>query len=661
MFDRTDYDSWSQRIRLYYRGKENGIYILRSIDHGPFELRTTRDTLGTTSEGGVLLRPERPHTYDDFTDNEKKRFDADLKSKFMNNMSPEWDRFMTAVKLNKGLKETNHEQLYAYLKQQEKHAAQDRLIIERITPTANDQLAFVSSVQPYTQSSLVQSHQYPPSLAPLQSPHVQSLPYLHFPESSQLDSGYTQADEILNTLTKQPKHQQNFDYFKDKMLLMQAQENGAVLDEEELLFLTGEQTNNFDTYVDDHPVIDLQVGLSNASILSEVYGLENAIDPYDDNPDEHEIHNEHDYVSYVPREPLVTELNIYKEQVPIYEQRARFELTLREQKMDEQMSILIQDRNQKEENLKKELHSAKRAQPALYDGNELLMPHHVPVLVTSYKEDLELAETTRIKMNNHVCVEKRVKITPHNYSKENCMATFTPQTQLTPEQVFWSKEINDKKANDLKARTAPLPVLPLATMYPLNTPVHLVPRTLPTTSQVNIEVRAMKTVFENLEAEVDQNAINLKSALQERLQNFKAKNEKVKLHYQELFNSIKITLVQTIDKTTSLQNKIENLKTQLKGKMPCVTSNDATPKVPACAKYAIDVQPIPLRQRNSRVVHHGYLNRLRDTLYTLHEIVKEARSKRPSDNNLDYACVYTKRSQELLENVRASCTKADNK
>nr|GEY65751.1 integrase, catalytic region, zinc finger, CCHC-type, peptidase aspartic, catalytic [Tanacetum cinerariifolium] len=119
--------------------------------------------------------------------------------------------------------------------------------------------------------------------------------------------------------------------------------------------------------------------------------------------------------------------------------------------------------------------------------------------------------------------------------------------------------------------------------------------------------------------------------------------------------------VQTIDKTTSLQNKIENLKTQLKGKMPCVTSNDATPKVPACAKYAINVQLIPPRQRYNRVVYHGYLKHLRDTLDTLCEIVKEARSKRPSENNLDYACVYTKRSQELFENVSASCLKVNNK
>ncbi|GKD99899.1 hypothetical protein Tco_1387883 [Tanacetum coccineum] len=40
-------------------------------------------------------------------------------------------------------------------------------------------------------------------------------------------------------------------YFKDKMLLMHAHENGDVLDEEQLLFLVGEQVTNFDEDVDD--------------------------------------------------------------------------------------------------------------------------------------------------------------------------------------------------------------------------------------------------------------------------------------------------------------------------------------------------------------------------------------------------------------------------
>ncbi|GJX97926.1 hypothetical protein Tco_0354945 [Tanacetum coccineum] len=413
-----------------------------------------------------------------------------------------------------------------------------------------------------------------------------------------------------------------------------------MLDEEELLFLTGEQANTFDAEadecdafdsdVDDEPTAqsifmanlysagpaNLQAGPSNASILSEVHRLENPIDHNVTNQDDHEIHNEvqqanvidstsvdmgnsnvipyKQYLSvnntsavpscassdlndacvlydddvYVPHDPIATELKIYKEQVAIYEQRAKFELTESEQRMDDQMRMLIQNRNKTEENLKKELHSiklqlnstmetnkiieetvydqkaktalgaqnpfylrqAKQAQPALYDDDELLKPHHVAVIVPSSEEDLELAEITR--------------------NLEKC------------------------KAEELKANAPPLPVLPPATMYPPNTPVHLVPRTLPTTCQVNIglyvitqlfwdfkktckkritptgitegergfeqtkwcyltevipffnlykehfdgiqkslvtEVRAMKSVFENLEAEVDQNEIDLKS------------------------------------------------------------------------------------------------------------------------------------------------------
>ncbi|GJX04899.1 hypothetical protein Tco_0190815 [Tanacetum coccineum] len=80
MLDRTDYESWLQRIRLYCKGKENGLQILQSIDQGTFELGTTRDTLRTTPEGGVLLGPEMPRTYEDLSDTEKKRYDADVRA-----------------------------------------------------------------------------------------------------------------------------------------------------------------------------------------------------------------------------------------------------------------------------------------------------------------------------------------------------------------------------------------------------------------------------------------------------------------------------------------------------------------------------------------------------------------------------------------------------
>nr|GFD20067.1 hypothetical protein [Tanacetum cinerariifolium] len=52
----------------------------------------------------------------------------------------------------------------------------------------------------------------------------------------------------------QPKRPQNTEYFKDKMLLMQAQENGVDVDAEQLLFLAGGQDNAFDDDVDKQPI-----------------------------------------------------------------------------------------------------------------------------------------------------------------------------------------------------------------------------------------------------------------------------------------------------------------------------------------------------------------------------------------------------------------------
>ncbi|GKC38884.1 hypothetical protein Tco_1051268 [Tanacetum coccineum] len=42
------------------------------------------------------------------------------------------------------------------------------------------------------------------------------------------------------------------------------------------------------------------------------------------------------------------------------------------------------------------------------------------------------------------------------------------------------------------------------------------------------------------------------TALQEQNEHFRADNEKVKQHYKELYDSIKITCAKTIEKTTSL-------------------------------------------------------------------------------------------------------------
>nr|GEV93394.1 retrovirus-related Pol polyprotein from transposon TNT 1-94 [Tanacetum cinerariifolium] len=61
------------------------------------------------------------------------------------------------------------------------------------------------------------------------------------------------------------------------------------------------------------------------------------------------------------------------------------------------------------------------------------------------------------------------------------------------------------------------------------------------------------------------------------------------------------------------------------GKMPCVSSDVATPIVSAYDKYAIDVKPIPPRIRNNIEVHLDYLKHLKESVETLHEIVEKAK------------------------------------
>ncbi|GJZ80344.1 hypothetical protein Tco_0645338 [Tanacetum coccineum] len=168
MLDRTDFASWQQRIRLYCQGKENGMNILKSIDEGPFQMGTFRETLDEGTEGA--LGPERPRVYSDLSPEDK-------------------DRFITTVKLNKGLKNSNYDQLYAYLKQHEAHANENKMMLERFTQHTVDPLVLISNVAP--QQSHPQSSTTPPST------YLQP----HFADNSQLDSGLSPTENLIENLT----------------------------------------------------------------------------------------------------------------------------------------------------------------------------------------------------------------------------------------------------------------------------------------------------------------------------------------------------------------------------------------------------------------------------------------------------------------------------
>ncbi|GJX29352.1 hypothetical protein Tco_0237431 [Tanacetum coccineum] len=142
MLDRTDFESWQQRIRLYCLGKDNGENIMKSITEGPFKMGTFIQTPAKETKGALQLR----------------------------------------------------------------------LIKED-----------------------------------------------HFKETMQEEMVW-RGMHIARECPR-PKRLQDSDYFKDKMLLMQAQENGAVLDEEQSSFLAGEQVTNVDDDVDDSTENDLALNV----------------------------------------------------------------------------------------------------------------------------------------------------------------------------------------------------------------------------------------------------------------------------------------------------------------------------------------------------------------------------------------------------------------
>nr|GFC37423.1 retrovirus-related Pol polyprotein from transposon TNT 1-94 [Tanacetum cinerariifolium] len=74
------------------------------------------------------------------------------------------------------------------------------------------------------------------------------------------------------------KHDQNSEYFKDKMLLMQAQENGVSLDAEQLLFLAGGSDNEFDDDVDEQPVQYLALNVDNVFQVEDCDAFDSDVD-----------------------------------------------------------------------------------------------------------------------------------------------------------------------------------------------------------------------------------------------------------------------------------------------------------------------------------------------------------------------------------------------
>nr|GEZ92721.1 hypothetical protein [Tanacetum cinerariifolium] len=267
-----------------------------------------------------------------------------------------------AVKLNRGLRESNYDQLYAYLKQHETHAKENKMMLERFSQHTVDPLALMSNVS------------NPQHYSPLSSTSSSTQVPQHPADNPHLDSSISPTENLIENLTNtlalltqsyktflpqtnnqlqtssnarnqatvqdcrfvvqnvqgrqnrgqgmnpqgggaggyggvqnrvgnvnlgqarpvkcyncngarhiarnctQPKRPQNSEYYKDKMLLMQAQENGVALDAEQLLFLAGGQDNAFDDDVNEQPVQDLALNMDNVFQADDCDAFDSDVD-----------------------------------------------------------------------------------------------------------------------------------------------------------------------------------------------------------------------------------------------------------------------------------------------------------------------------------------------------------------------------------------------
>ncbi|GJW02969.1 hypothetical protein Tco_1561825 [Tanacetum coccineum] len=200
----------------------------------------------------------------------------------------------------------------------------------------------------------------------------------------------------------------------------------------------------------------------------------------------------------------------------------------------------------------------------------------------------------------------------------------------------------------------------------------------------------MKDVFEELEAEVDQNVVDRKHDEIERKNLliahdnliadclskevfYVATNSELNVsRFTEMHDAYTIIEARRLEleaELSNLRDKIQNDNhnelfkrfSNLETEMKSVTKDHVKPIVLAPGKYVIDVEPIPPHNRNNREVHLDYLMHLKKSVETLREIVEEANVERPLDRSIVFASHYTKQSQELLEYAIGTCPKDFNK
>ncbi|GJS49267.1 integrase, catalytic region, zinc finger, CCHC-type containing protein [Tanacetum coccineum] len=248
----------------------------------------------------------------------------------------------------------------------------------------------------------------------------------------------------------QPKRRKDATWFKEKVLLVQAQAEGKILDEEQLAFLAvprvvdGQvaqtithnvafQTDDLDAYASDCDDISsakavLMANLSScdSDVLSEITSDSNII-PYSQYLEEMQqdkANNE----SKIVNESLTAELERYKERVKNFKQRFKVDLSSLENFIDSQMDDMIPMKNTKFAAIETEIDTLKQTLSKHVKEKESLL-----TTLNGFK--IEFKERESKSINKEIVLENK------NTELEDIVCKLYQSTQamhmLTKPQVFY--------------------------------------------------------------------------------------------------------------------------------------------------------------------------------------------------------------------------------
>nr|GEV03318.1 putative reverse transcriptase domain-containing protein [Tanacetum cinerariifolium] len=589
-------------MELYMMNRQHGRMILESVENGPL--------LWPSIEENEVTRPKK---YSKLSATEAIQADCDgeslrefylrfslllndmniynmkleqfqVNTKFLNTLPPEWSKFVTDIKLVRDFHTMNIDQLHAYLGQHKFHANEKGDDpIDVINYMMSFLTAVVTSWYSPTNNKLRNSSN-PQQQATINNGRVIVQPIQGRHNSLAAGTSRTNTSGAnRNNLRKQrtvvcynckrerhmskqcskQKSKKDESWFKDKVLLVQAQANRQILHEEKLAFLVDPGiadaqttqnviTNNATYQADDLDAYDSDCDEINSANIA----LMATLSQYSSD-DLTKVHNRDNVTHNV--------INQDVQAMPLFEQ-SNINLNFPTQQDERILSVIAQlktqvvnctkinlDNKNVNETLTDELERYKDQVRILKEGNNVdkvsyscaqsveidnlkqTLPEHL-------KEKESLIQTVTLLKNDFQKEESR------NIDRELALEKQIKETDLSAEQVFWSQNSMNSNEPNLSTRPTQVEVL----------------KELPKVSMVNTSLKKLKHHLASFDVAVEQHRVESKGF---KVKMNKVLNENERVLEQEISKDIvNIVVTSTVNNACELVHECERcvkLETEL--------------------------------------------------------------------------------------------------